>query len=77
MVKEVASRTSDFAGDGTIFHVEGSISSIPDNEGHDVGRMASFVDITVSKQMEKALEESSDKYNSLPIQYRMVLNVHP
>jgi PAS domain S-box-containing protein len=47
--------------DGTIFHVEVSTSSITDNEGHDVGRMASFVDITDRKQMEKALKESSEK----------------
>jgi len=47
--------------DGTIFHVEVSTSSITDNEGHDMGRMASFVDITDRKQMEKALKESSQK----------------
>ena len=47
--------------DGTIFHVEVSTSSITDNEGHDVGRMASFVDITERKQMEEALKESSKK----------------
>lgn len=47
--------------DGTIFHVEVSTSSIIDNEGHNVGRMASFVDITDRKQMEKALKESSEK----------------
>jgi len=47
--------------DGTIFHVEVSTSSITDNEEHDVGRMASFVDITDRKQMEKALKESSEK----------------
>lgn len=47
--------------DGTIFHVEVSTSSITDNEGHDVGRMASFVDITERKQMQEALKESSKK----------------
>jgi len=47
--------------DGTIFHVEVSTSSITDNEGQDVGRLASFVDITDRKQMEKALKESSEK----------------
>jgi PAS domain S-box-containing protein len=47
--------------DGAIFHAEVSTSSITDNEGHDVGRMASFVDITGRKQMEKALNESSEK----------------
>ena len=47
--------------DGTIFHVEVSTSSITDNEGQDVGRMASFVDITERKQMEEALKEGSEK----------------
>ncbi|MGD2126558.1 MAG: PAS domain-containing sensor histidine kinase [Desulfobacteraceae bacterium] len=47
--------------DGTIFHVEVSTSSITDNEGHNVGRMASFVDITERKQMEEALKEGSEK----------------
>ena len=36
-------------------------SSITDNEGHDVGRMASFVDITERKQMEVALKEGFEK----------------
>ena len=56
--------TEEFQGlrkDGTLFHVEVSTSSITDNEGHDVGRMASFVDITDRKQMEKALKKSSEK----------------
>jgi PAS domain S-box-containing protein len=47
--------------DGSIFHVEVSTSSITDNEGHDLGRMASFVDITERKQMEEALQKSSEK----------------
>jgi len=47
--------------DGTIFHIEVSTSSITDNEGHDVGRMASFADITDRKQLEKALKVSSEK----------------
>jgi PAS domain S-box-containing protein len=47
--------------DGSIFHVEVSTSSITDNEGHDLGRMASFVDITERKQMEEALKEASEK----------------
>jgi len=41
--------------------VEVSTSSITDTEGHDVGRMASFVDITERKQMEEALKEGSEK----------------
>ena len=47
--------------DRTIFHVEVSTSSISDNAGHDVGRMASFVDVTGRKQMEEALKEGSEK----------------
>jgi PAS domain S-box-containing protein len=47
--------------DGTIFHVEVSTSSITDNEGHDLGRMCSFVDITERKQIEEALQKSSEK----------------
>jgi len=47
--------------DGTIFHVEVTTSCIADSEGRDVGRMASFVDITHRKQMEEALKESSEK----------------
>jgi len=47
--------------DGTTFHVEVSTSRISDNEGQEVGRMASFVDITHRKQLEEALKESSEK----------------
>jgi PAS domain S-box-containing protein len=47
--------------DGSVFHVEVSTSSIADSEGHAVGRMASFVDITDRKQVEEALRESSEK----------------
>jgi PAS domain S-box-containing protein len=47
--------------DGTIFHVEVSTSRIANSEGYDVGRIASFVDITDRKQMEGAVRESSEK----------------
>jgi PAS domain S-box-containing protein len=47
--------------DGTIFHVEVSSSSITDSQGHDLGRMSSFVDITERKQMEEALQKNSEK----------------
>jgi len=46
---------------GTMFHVEVSTSCIADSEGREVGRMASFVDITKRKQIEEALRESSEK----------------
>jgi PAS domain S-box-containing protein len=47
--------------DGTIFHVEVSTSRIANNKGYDVGRIASFVDITDRKQMEGAVKASSEK----------------
>jgi PAS domain S-box-containing protein len=47
--------------EGGIFHVEVSTSGITDNEGHNVGRMAWFVDITDRKRMEEALRQSSEK----------------
>jgi PAS domain S-box-containing protein len=47
--------------DGTLFHVEVSTSTISDEEGHDLGRMVSFVDITDRKHLEKALSETSEK----------------
>lgn len=47
--------------DGTLFHIEVSTSSIADSEGHEVGRMASFVDITDRKQVEEALKKASEK----------------
>jgi PAS domain S-box-containing protein len=47
--------------DGTICDVGVCTSIITDNEGHDVGRMASFVDITERNQIEKALKQSSEK----------------
>ena len=64
--------------DGTIFHVEVSTSTITDNEGQDVGRMASFVDITDRKQIEKALKGSSEKIKSFAYsKYHMISKVRP
>jgi len=42
--------------DDTIFHVEVSSSTVTNKEGKDVGRMASFVDITERKQAEEEHE---------------------
>jgi PAS domain S-box-containing protein len=47
--------------EGGVFHVQVSTSGITDNEGHNVGRMAWFVDITDRKRMEEALKQSSEK----------------
>jgi PAS domain S-box-containing protein len=47
--------------EGGVFHVEVSTSGITDNEGHNVGRMAWFVDITDRKRIEEALHQSSEK----------------
>jgi PAS domain S-box-containing protein len=43
--------------DGTVFPVEVSSSVVTDKEGNDVGRIASFADITQRKQMEAELTE--------------------
>jgi PAS domain S-box-containing protein len=47
--------------EGGVFHVQVSTSGITDNEEHNVGRMAWFVDITDRKRMEEALKQSSEK----------------
>jgi len=47
--------------DGTLFYVEVSTSSIADSKGLEVGRLASFVDITDRKQTEKALKDGTEK----------------
>ncbi|MEA3340465.1 MAG: PAS domain S-box protein [Chloroflexota bacterium] len=43
--------------DGVTLHVEVSSSIITDREGNDVGRMASFVDITERKEAEETLRK--------------------
>jgi PAS domain S-box-containing protein len=52
-----------FRKEGTICHVEVSTSIITDIEGHGVGRLFSFVDITERNHIEKALRQSSEKIN--------------
>jgi PAS domain S-box-containing protein len=47
--------------DGSMFQVEATTSTVTDNEGREVGRMASFVDISERKRLEEALRESSEK----------------
>ena len=64
IINKSKGETEEFQGlrkNGTIFHVEVSTSSITDNKGNDLGRLALFVDITDRKRMEKALRESSKK----------------
>jgi PAS domain S-box-containing protein len=68
IINKSKGKTEDFQAlrkDGTIFHVEVSTSSITDNEGNDVGRMASFADITERRQMEEGLKRSSEKIKFL------------
>jgi PAS domain S-box-containing protein len=55
---ETRGETEEFIArrkDGTVFPVEVSSSNVTDNRGNIVGRMASFVDITERKEMEKQL----------------------
>ena len=47
--------------DGSMFHVEVTTSAVTDHEGHAVGRMAYFVDISDRRRLEEALRESSEK----------------
>jgi PAS domain S-box-containing protein len=47
--------------DGSMFHVEVTTSAVTNYEGHEVGRIASFVDISDRKRLEEALRESSEK----------------
>ncbi len=64
IINKSRGETEEFAAvhkDGTIFYVEVSTSSITDSKGLEVGRLASFVDITDRKQTERALKEGSEK----------------
>jgi PAS domain S-box-containing protein len=47
--------------EGSMFHVEVTTSAVTDHEGHEAGRMASFVDISDRRRLEDALRESSEK----------------
>ncbi len=51
--------------DGTLFPVEVSASNVTDHTGNLVGRMASFIDITERKQLEKKLRDSEKKLRQL------------
>ncbi|MBU0512510.1 MAG: PAS domain S-box protein, partial [Chloroflexi bacterium] len=58
MIDKVKGETEEFLArrkDGTVFHVEVSSSMVTDQEGNDVGRMASFVDITERVQAQESL----------------------
>ena len=58
VIDETQGETEEFVAqrkDGTAFPVEVSSSNVTDNKGNTVGRMASFVDITGRKEMEKQL----------------------
>ena len=63
-IDQIKGDTEEFKAmrkDGTPFHVEISTSCIADSEGREVGRMASFVDITDRKRMAEALKKSSEE----------------
>jgi len=51
--------------DGTLFLAEVSASNVSDHTGKVVGRMASFIDITERKQLEKELRNSEKKLRQL------------
>ena len=62
IIDKVKGETEEFLArrrDSTIFHVEVSSSIVTNREGNDVGRMASFVDITKRKRAEKRIEHLS------------------
>jgi PAS domain S-box-containing protein len=51
--------------DGTVFPVEVSASNVTDTMGNVMGRIASFIDITDRKQLEKGLRDSENKLRHL------------
>jgi PAS domain S-box-containing protein len=51
--------------DGTMCSVEVSFSEAKDNQGRVIGKMASFIDISKRKKMEKKLRESEEKLRLL------------
>jgi PAS domain S-box-containing protein len=68
IIDESRRETSEFFArhrDGTLFPVEVSASNVTDHRGNVMGRMASFIDITERKQLEKELRESEKRLRDL------------
>ena len=68
IIDRVEGETEEFLTqrkDGTLFHVEVSSSVVTDNEGNDVGRMASFVEISERKRAEGELRKCRDHLEKL------------
>jgi PAS domain S-box-containing protein len=68
IIDESREETQEFFAchrDGTLFPVEVSASNVSDHMGNVVGRMASFIDITERKQLEKELRESEKRLRHL------------
>jgi len=68
IIDKVKGETEEFIAqrkDGTEFPVEVSTSVVTDQEGNDIGRMASFIDITERKKAEKELRKYRDHLEEL------------
>jgi PAS domain S-box-containing protein len=68
IIDESRGETEEFLArhrDGTVFPVEVSASNVTDRMGNVVGRMASFIDITERKRLEKELRGSEKKLRHL------------
>jgi PAS domain S-box-containing protein len=68
IVDESKGETEEFFAqhrNGTVFPVEVSASNVTDRMGNVVGRMASFIDITERKRLERELRDSEKKLRHL------------
>jgi len=68
IIEESKGETKEFFArhrDGTVFPVEVSASNVTDHTGNVIGRIASFIDITDRKQLEKGLRDSENKLRNL------------
>jgi PAS domain S-box-containing protein len=68
IIDEKKGETEEFTAqhkDGTKFPVAVSSSNVTDDKGNIVGRMASFINLTESKQAKKAVKESKEQIRVL------------